>query len=104
MRINTFLPSLLGPWKVPEENSFLIKVLKEDALPTAFRKTCRESAGLERGQPVAEAPGLEAKLTRGPVLPGLADPPEAGPYLPAGTGARIPLLLGADLRPGGLRR
>ena len=38
MRINTFLPSLLGPWKVPEENSFLIKVLKEDALPTAFRK------------------------------------------------------------------
>lgn len=43
MRINTFLPSLLGPWKVPEENSFLIKVLKEDASQTSFRKTCCES-------------------------------------------------------------
>ena len=50
------------------------------------------------------APGLEAKLARGPALPGLADPPEAGPSLTAGTGARIPLLLGAGLRPGILRR
>ena len=50
------------------------------------------------------APGLEAKLARGPALPGLADPPEAGPSLTAGTGARIPLLLGVGLRPGILRR